>query len=318
MSPILSLPSADENSPCRDLTGQILKCESYFAFGGFSDVYQGTWTNPLSGVTRTVAVKCLRSVQNDIDAEAARRRINRESRVWHALNHKNILPFIGVCCFGNTQSLVSVLCQSGDAVKYFQSHPGGDRLKAVCGAARGLLYLHSLSPTAVIHGDLKASNVLIDDSGEARLCDFGRTKLVGHRGFTTIFAGAMAYLAPELLEVAGPVDEHDDTPEPKGFVPELSKETDVYGFSMVALEILSGYAPFYYFQPEYVVILKVASGFKPWRNRHKSEAALTDEIWSLLSDCWDHQAERRLDMEAVVHRLTLAQTAHPRIAYRHW
>jgi hypothetical protein len=69
------------------------------------------------------------------------------------------------------------------------------------------------------------------------LCDFGRTKLVGHRGFTTIFAGATAYLAPELLKVAGPTHEHDETPEPEGYVPELSKETDVYGFSMVALEV---------------------------------------------------------------------------------
>lgn len=46
----------------------------------------------------------------------------------------------------------------------------------------------------------------------------------------------MAYLAPELLEGNGPVNEHDETPDPD-FVPKLSKETDVYGFSMVALEV---------------------------------------------------------------------------------
>jgi len=106
--------------------------------------------------------------------------------------------------------------------------------------ARGIGYLHASN---VIHGDIKGvgafhpvlaenltssvqRNVLIDDDGTARLCDFGQSKLIGIAGFTaTKFAGSVRYLAPELL----PTDSDEKlTP---------TRETDVYAFSMVALEV---------------------------------------------------------------------------------
>jgi len=82
-------------------------------------------------------------------------------------------------------------------------------------------------------------NVLIDDDGTPHLADFGRSKLIEHRGFTTAtIAGSARQMAPELL----PRDEEDDDSEetesdqPKES-PKLTKEADVYAFSMVALEV---------------------------------------------------------------------------------
>lgn len=69
-------------------------------------------------------------------------------------------------------------------------------------------------------------NVLIADDGTPRLCDFGRSKVVDHRGYTTAFAGTLRFLAPELL----PSD--DEAP-----VGVLTKATDVYGFAMLMLQV---------------------------------------------------------------------------------
>jgi serine/threonine protein kinase len=75
-------------------------------------------------------------------------------------------------------------------------------------------------------------NVLIDDNGTPQLADFGRHKLIEHRGFTTAtIAGSARQMAPELL----PLDQEDDNPESDQ--PKLTKEADVYAFSMVALEV---------------------------------------------------------------------------------
>ena len=90
-------------------------------------------------------------------------------------------------------------------------------------------------------------NILIDDEGAPRLCDFGQSKLIGIAGFTaTKFAGATRYLAPELLptqceqcqylapELLPTECEQCEKPV------KLTTETDVYGFSMVALEVRVG------------------------------------------------------------------------------
>ena len=69
----------------------------------------------------------------------------------------------------------------------------------------------------------------MDDDGTALVADFGRSKLVEHRGFTTAtIAGSTRQMAPELLP--HDKDEYEDAPH-------LTKEADVYGFSMVALEV---------------------------------------------------------------------------------
>lgn len=81
-------------------------------------------------------------------------------------------------------------------------------------------------------------NVLINSNGQGVLADFGRSKLIDHRGFTTSFAGSSRYLAPELMENEEEIgiDDYDDDPADDP-MPNLTKETDVYAFSMVIIEV---------------------------------------------------------------------------------
>ena len=91
----------------------------------------------------------------------------------------------------------------------------------------------------------------MDDNGNPRLCDFGRSKFIDDRDYDIPFAGSARYMAPELTEAEADVDFDDDeidieTP------PCLTKATDVFAFSMVALEV-SG-LPCFYFGMFFVIL----------------------------------------------------------------
>jgi len=79
----------------------------------------------------------------------------------------------------------------------------------------------------------------MDDHGTPLLSDFGRSKFKDHRGFTTAFAGSARYMAPELTAAEPDVIYGEDAHgifENQG-TPNLTKETDVFSFSMLVLEV---------------------------------------------------------------------------------
>ncbi|KAK1563934.1 hypothetical protein Q3G72_035506 [Acer saccharum] len=102
------------------------------------------------------------------------------------------------------------------------------RFKIIKGVASGLLYLHEGYEQVVIHRDIKASNVLIDNELNGRLGDFGLARLYEHGSNpgTTRVVGTLGYLAPEL--------------------PRTGKATagsDVYAFGALLLEVACGRRP---------------------------------------------------------------------------
>jgi len=291
-----SLPpsTSDEQSPYKDLSGQVTMDEYPFAVGGFSDVYRGAWNDPEKpGQIIKVAIKIFRAVPI-MEAELLetfKRRLNRETRVWHRASNSNILPFFGLCYdLGRAPAIISPLRDNGPIHKYIDRNPREDRLKIVIGVARGLKYLHDSN---IIHGDIKAHNILAGDDGSPQLCDFGQSKLIGIAGFTaTTFAGSVRYLAPELLPT-----------ESNGNVI-LTRESDVFAFSMVALEILSGKRPFFNMVPETAVIYNVQIGNRPERILYLP-TTFTDPLWMLLVKCWDQDKTQRPSMRSIVKSLEL-------------
>jgi len=201
------------------------------------------------------------------------------------------MPFLGLCHdVGPSPAMISPLYKNGDVNQYLVQNPQADRQAIVLGVARGLEYLHAQN---VIHGDIKGHNVLVADDGTPRLSDFGRSKLIEHRGFTTAtIAGSARQMAPELLPAS---ESESDGP------PELAKEADVYAFSMVALESLSGKLPFFYVATELGVVLKVLNGQRPERSKYPT--IFTDDMWGLLVDCWGQTPQNRPNMNTVLQRL---------------
>ncbi|KAF9462794.1 TKL/TKL-ccin protein kinase [Collybia nuda] len=272
-----------EQRPCKDLTGTVTKTKEYsVGYGGFSDVYEGVF----NGTKDYVAIKIFRGIHtNKTELEHITKRINRETYVWQKLNHKNVLKFLGVCTdLYASSALISPFCDAGSVKEYVKEHPDVNRSVMIFGIAEGLAYLHQKN---VLHGDLKPQNILIGKHGEPLICDFGQSKLCHIRGFTTRFAGSYHYVAPELV--------------PKEGEPKITKESDVYSFGIVGMELITDKAPFDTSKTDAEVISKVQAGDHPAKGRKIPHAY--ELTWSVLENCWGREPESRIAMNSVIERL---------------
>jgi len=176
---------------------------------------------------------------------------------------------------------------------YLLTHPTVNRFYLVMGIAEGLAYLHR---EKVVHGDMKPNNVLVDDRAKPVLCDFGRSKFLPDELATLTIAGSTRYMAQELQ-----VTSESDNGTVGLPLPGRTKEADVYGFSMVALEVITSRVPFCNIQHDSTVVYQVMKGYRPGPDLYGFNA--NAPVWQLLTRCWNVQANARPTMETVVEEL---------------
>ncbi|KAM1517931.1 hypothetical protein ACFX1X_021314 [Malus domestica] len=199
--------------------------------GGFGDVYKGyvSYCNmnaaakPSEGFP--IAVKRLRktALQGDEQWE-------NERKFMSKLSHPNIVKLIGYCREGEHRMLVYEYMKGGSLEAQLMAKNATQlhwrrRTKLALGVAKALHCLHTRG-APVIHRDLKASNVLLDDDFNAKLSDFGLAKY-GPKDdqdhIMTRVLGTKGYIAPEYIATG-----------------HVTLKTDVYSFGVVLLEIFSG------------------------------------------------------------------------------
>ncbi|KAJ7861778.1 kinase-like domain-containing protein [Mycena leptocephala] len=252
--------------------------------GAFGDIWKGL----VGG--QTVAVKSMRQFQED-DVKASLKKFGREALIWRQLSHPNLLPFFGMYVLDDRLCLISPWMDNGD-LKHFlinSSSTSRDRLSLIVDVAMGLEYLHKES---VVHGDLKAANILVAPSGRACIADFGLSSIVDELSMNLTVstsrgqAGTLPYLAPELL-LSNECSNHFGS--------------DVYAFACVCYEILTGKMPFFEVSNLAAIIRKVTvEGARPSRLE-----AISSDLWCLLEDCWHPEADMRPKMPAIIQRLTM-------------
>ncbi|KDQ07891.1 hypothetical protein BOTBODRAFT_139568, partial [Botryobasidium botryosum FD-172 SS1] len=176
-------------------------------------------------------------------------------RVWRRLRHPNVLPFLGWHQRGSTTYLVSLWMENGHVSDFVQKHPEADSLQLLVQVASGLEYLHTREPP-VIHGDLRGPNILISQSGDVCIADFGLSELKaeGHEHYSTPWfsAGHPRWQAPELIRA-------ETNEEARRTV-----ASDVFAFGRVMLEIFTMKAPFFYIH-NLGIAWRVAAGELPNR-----------------------------------------------------
>ncbi|XP_011013448.1 PREDICTED: probable serine/threonine-protein kinase Cx32, chloroplastic [Populus euphratica] len=213
-------------------TTKNFKSDTLLGEGGFGKVYKGwiderTYAPSKSGSGMVVAIKKLNpeSMQGFQEWQS-------EVNFLGRLSHPNLVKLLGYCWEDKELLLVYEFMQKGSLENHlFRKNPNIEplswdiRLKIAIGAARGLTFLHT-SDKKVIYRDFKASNILLDGNYNAKISDFGLAKLGpsgGESHVTTRVMGTYGYAAPEYIATG-----------------HLYVKSDVYGFGVVLLEMLSG------------------------------------------------------------------------------
>lgn len=190
--------------------------------GGFGVVYKGYLPNGTY-----VAVKRLKDPNYTGEVQ-----FQTEVEMIGLAVHRNLLRLYGFCMTPDERLLVypympngSVADRLRDAGQEKPSLNWNRRLRIALGAARGLLYLHEQCNPKIIHRDVKAANILLDESFEAVVGDFGLAKMLDRRDshVTTAVRGTVGHIAPEYLSTG-----------------QSSEKTDVFGFGILVLELLTG------------------------------------------------------------------------------
>ncbi|XP_043704270.1 protein NSP-INTERACTING KINASE 3-like isoform X2 [Telopea speciosissima] len=167
--------------------------------GGFGIVYKGCLQDGT-----VVAVKRLK----DYNAVGGELQFQTEVELISLAVHRNLLRLCGFCTTENERLLVYPYMPNGSVASRLRDHIHGKpvldwlrRKRIALGTARGLLYLHEQCDPKIIHRDVKAANILLDEDFEAVVGDFGLAKLLDHRDshVTTAVRGTVGHIAPEYL-----------------------------------------------------------------------------------------------------------------------
>ncbi|KAL7116894.1 hypothetical protein ACP275_03G034700 [Erythranthe tilingii] len=190
--------------------------------GGFGAVYMGKLVNG-----QEIAVKRLSKDSGQGDLE-----FKNEVLLLAKLQHRNLVRLLGFSIQGIERLLIYEFVPNGSLDQILFDRTKSSRLdwdsryKSIIGIAKGVLYLHEDSRLMIIHRDLKASNVLLDENMNPKIADFGMAKLVVPEATTqntNRIVGTYGYMAPEYASYGL-----------------FSVKSDVFSFGVIVLEIITG------------------------------------------------------------------------------
>ncbi|KAL5579248.1 hypothetical protein UlMin_011690 [Ulmus minor] len=275
--------------------------------GGFGLVYKGILSNG-----QEIAVKRLSKY-----SEQGLEQFKTEVVLIANLQHRNLVRLLGCCIHREYRMLIYEYMpkKSLDLYIFSQSRSTAlvwkKRFDIIVGIARGLLYLHRDSRLRIIHRDLKASNILLDNEMNPKISDFGLARILGADQTevnTNRVVGTYGYMSPEYA-----VDGH------------FSMKSDVFSFGVVILEILSGRKNRGFDHPDHELNL-LGHAWKLWNEGRPMELmdkymenAVASEVLKCIQVgllCVQKRPEDRPEMTSVIFELhsenpTLLQPKQP-------
>ncbi|CAN1775112.1 G-type lectin S-receptor-like serine/threonine-protein kinase At4g27290 [Linum perenne] len=190
--------------------------------GGFGPVYKGRLPEG-----QEIAVKRLsKSSSQGLDE------FKNEVVLFTKLQHRNLVKLHGCCIYEDEKMLIYEYMPNKCLASFIFDKSRSNKLdwcmrnQIIDGIARGLLYLHQDSRLRIIHRDLKASNILLDNDMKPKISDFGLAKTFGAdqtEAKTNRVVGTHGYMSPEYV-VDG----------------KYSMKSDIFSFGVLVLELVSG------------------------------------------------------------------------------
>ncbi|XP_042412475.1 probable serine/threonine-protein kinase PBL18 [Zingiber officinale] len=256
--------------------------ETIIGKGGFGTVYYGLLEDGTN-----VAIKLQRhsSQQSDMEFFA-------ELRSLTQVHHKNLISLIGYCMDGSNLAIVYEYMPRGDLQDHLRGKSGfpvltwEQRLQIAYQAAQGLDYLHVGCNPQIVHRDVKSSNILLGADLEAKITDFGISKAWNENATYTRVVGTLGYIDPEYL-VTG----------------RISKASDVYGFGIILLEMISGQLPIVHGEEQHHIVRWISQ-------RIASEANFVD---TSMNECYDPSSVRKV-LQLALSCTDLSASRRPRMA----
>eukprot|EP00238_Polyblepharides_amylifera_P011568 CAMPEP_0196581798 /NCGR_PEP_ID=MMETSP1081-20130531/35622_1 /TAXON_ID=36882 /ORGANISM="Pyramimonas amylifera, Strain CCMP720" /LENGTH=637 /DNA_ID=CAMNT_0041902153 /DNA_START=111 /DNA_END=2024 /DNA_ORIENTATION=+ len=246
------------------------------AAGAFADLHKGSYCG------QVVAVKVLRA-ENLANNTSLQSEFCQEVSIMRKIRHKNVVQFIGVCTTGQNLFIVTEFMDGGSLYDYYKrkKNEGLNALTVVkvgLDVARGMDYLHK---NKIVHRDLKASNLLMDEHGVIKVADFGVSRVKDDTGIMTAETGTYRWMSPEVIEHRA-----------------YDTAVDVYSFAITLWELLTCRVPYSHLTPLQAAVGVVQKGMRP-----EIPPECPPDLSQLIRECWEHNPSARPDFSTIVTRL---------------
>jgi len=217
--------------------------------------------------------------------------------VTFEIRHQNVIQLLGIWrdSEGGPPLMVMPLAENGSALAYLRRGNVGAThcAEILMGSALGLLHLHSMLPR-IIHGDIHPNNIVVDQGGNALICDFGFSRIRHDvtRTHSKIREGGRArFLAPELLD--GPQEFRTTT------------SSDVYSLSLTFFNLVTLDTPFSQYARDLAAAAASQRGERPSKpdNPHFFTLDVFRSLWELLEGMWAHDPLTRPNAKRVSDQL---------------
>ena len=193
--------------------------ERVLGSGGFGEVYKGELQDGTVVAVKSARVGNIKSIEQVLN----------EVGILSQVNHKNLVRLLGCCVEGEQPLMIYEYISNGTLHDHLHGKfstflDWKTRLTIALQTAEALAYLHYAAYTPIYHRDVKSTNILLDDEFNAKVADFGLSRLA-HPGLShvsTCAQGTLGYLDPEYYRSY-----------------QLTDKSDVYSYGVVLLELLT-------------------------------------------------------------------------------
>ncbi|CAK9203622.1 unnamed protein product [Sphagnum troendelagicum] len=252
-----------------EIDNSQLKYISKLANGSFGDLYRGTYCG------QDVAIKILKPERLN---ENLQREFQQEVSIMRKVRHKNVVQFIGACTKPPNLCIVTEFMSCGSVYDYIHKQKAVLKLPMLLRVAidisKGMDYLHQNN---IIHRDLKAANLLMDENEVVKVADFGVARVQAQSGVMTAETGTYRWMAPEVIEHK-PYD----------------RKADVFSFAIVLWELLTGKIPYENLTPLQAAVGVVQKGLRP-----TIPSSTPPKLAELLERCWATNSSERPEFSSI-------------------